>query len=182
MNPDLRNRLQTFLMPLYQDVDGVSRFEEVERIARIARTLYQPSTDEETRAMELLLLFQRLGNWLDRVGNVSRTVLAIGGGLTEGELRRTAMSIRRLDVPESAIERAVAAAVLLDRAGLRGLAQRFASARREGQTVLDVIREALAETWIPDWVPESGRAWLERRHETKRRYCAGILDELALKD
>jgi hypothetical protein len=182
MNPELRNRLQTFLMPLYQDVDGISRLEEVERIARIARTLYQPPSEDEARALELLLLFQRLGNWLDRVGNVSRTVLAIGSGLTEAELRRTAMSIRRLDVPESTIERAVAAAVVIDRAGLRGLAQRFASSRREGQTILDVIREALAETWIPDWVPESGRAWLERRHEAKRQYCARILDELALND
>ena len=169
-------------MPLYQDVDGVSRFEEVERIARIARTLYNAAGDDETRALELLLLFQRLGNWLDRVGNVSRTVLAVGGGLTEGELRRTALSIRKLDAPESPIEKVVAASVLIDRAGLRGLAQRFASSRREGQSILDVIREALAETWIPEWVPESGRPWLERRNEAKRAYCARILDELALKD
>ena len=48
----------------------------------------------------------------------------------------------------------VAAAILIDRSGVRGLAQRFASARREGHSVVDVVREALADSWVPEWVPE----------------------------
>src|SRR5689334_10976126 len=84
----LRGRLESFLRPLYQDLDGVSRFEEIERIATIARQIY-PTTD---RDFELLLLFHGLGKWLDKVGNLTRTVLSVGAGLEEQELRRTAAS------------------------------------------------------------------------------------------
>ena len=88
LDRDLRQRLESFLRPLYQDLDGASRFDEVVRIAAIARRLYDP----DDRAFELLLLFRGLGRWLDKVGNLSRTVLSVGG-LTEAELRRTAASM-----------------------------------------------------------------------------------------
>ena len=178
MNPDLRRKLETFLLPLYQDLDGVSRFDDVERIGRIARFLYESEGDD---AFELLLLFHGLGKWLERVGNASRTVLAVGG-ITEADLWRTTASIRRLDHPESAAERAVAGAILIDSAGVRGLALKFASARREGHSLLDVVREELASAWIPDWLPERARPWLERRFEAKRRVCREVLDELSLDD
>src|SRR6266850_5732764 len=96
MDPALRQRLEHFLRPLYQDLDGVSRFEDVERVARIARRLYS----EDDRAFELVLLFHGLGKWLEKIGNLSRTMLAVGG-LTEEELRQTSASVRRLDAPES---------------------------------------------------------------------------------
>ena len=179
MDSETRKRLESFLLPLYQDLDGVSRFADVERIASIARRLHQPATDDARRAFELLLLFHGLGKWLDRVGNVSRTVLAVGG-FTEAELWRTAASIRRLDNPESAAERAVAGAVLIDQAGVRGLALKFASARREGHSVLDVVREELASAWVPEWMPDGGRDWLEKRFEAKRRVCREVLEELSL--
>src|SRR5207247_8699603 len=71
MDDALRQRLEHFLRPLYQDLDGVSRFEDLERVARIARRLY-PRDD---RAFELLLLFHGLGRWLEKIGNLSRTTL-----------------------------------------------------------------------------------------------------------
>ncbi len=120
-------KLEDFLRPLYQDVDGGSRYDEIERVARIARTLC-----ESNRELELLLAFRGLGKWLDKVGNLSRTLLSVDG-LTERELRATAASIRRLDAPVSDAERAVAAAILIDNAGVRGLAERVTRARREGQ-------------------------------------------------
>ena len=171
-------RLEDYLLPLYQDVDGVSRFGDVQRIAAIARRIHQPA---DPAAFELLLLFHGLGSWLQKVGNLSRTVLAVEG-VTEAELRRTAASVRRLDNPESDDERAVATAILIDRAGVRGLAQRFAAARREGQSAQDVVRDELANAWIPQWVPENARPWLERRIERKRTFCAEILAENALED
>lgn len=178
---DLDHRLELFLRPLYQDLDGVSRVEEVERIARIARSLYAPSDEGETRSFELLLRFHLLGKWLDKMGNISRTALAVPG-LTEGELRRTAASIARIEAPISGAERAVAAAVLIDGAGVRGLADRFSRARREGSSVLDVVREAVAQAWIPEWMPQSGHAWLSARHEARREFCRRILEELSLED
>ncbi|HEX8152355.1 MAG TPA: hypothetical protein VF698_04475 [Thermoanaerobaculia bacterium] len=178
MDDPTRRRLEAFLLPLYQDLDGASRFEEVERVARIARSLHAP---EDARAFELLLLFHLLGTWLDKVGNLTRVVLAVGG-LTESELRQTAASIRRLEKPVSADERAVAAALLIDTAGVRGLAERFGRARREGSSLLDVVREAVAQNWIPEWLPEAARPWLEARHEVRRAFCRQILDELQLAD
>lgn len=68
MDRDLRLRLEMFLRPFYQDLDGASRFDDVERIARIARTLYAPP-ESDVRAFDLLLLFHRLGTWLEKIGN-----------------------------------------------------------------------------------------------------------------
>ena len=173
----MTDSLRAFLAPLYQDLDGISRLEEIDRISAIARRLHDP---DDPRTFELLLLFHGLGNWLEKVGNRSRTALATG--ISEAELRALSASIRRLDDPQSDAERAVAAAVLIDSAGVRGLADRFARARREGQTMMDVVREVLAESWIPAWMPERGRAWLERRHEARREVCRRLLMEVALED
>ncbi len=173
VDAETRSRLESFLRPLYQDLDGISRWDEVERIARIARSIDR--RDDDT--LELLLLFHGLGRWLEKVGNISRTVLTVDG-VDEAALRRTAASIRKLDAPESDVERVVAAAILIDRSGVRGLAQRFAAARREGHSVVDVVREALAESWVPEWVPESARPILEERLDKRREFCAAVLGEL----
>lgn len=177
LDRELRGRLESFLRPLYQDLDGVSRFEEVERIAAIARKLH-PAEDRE---FELLLLFHRLGRWLDKVGNLTRTVLAVGG-LTEAELRRTAASIARLNDPQTAAERAVAAAVMIDSAGVRGLTEQFTRARREGASLMDVLRAALSDVATPDWLPPLAVDWLHARRESRREVCKQLLGELDLSD
>jgi hypothetical protein len=170
--------LRSFLRPLYQDLDGASRFDDVERVSAIARRLYAPSTDE--RSFELLLLFHGLGRWLEKVGNLSRAVLTTG--LSEGELRATAASIRRLEDPSSDAERAVAAALLIDSAGVRGLAEKLARSRREGSSVLDVVRNELADAIEPAWLPENARAWLASRYEARREFCRRILGEFGLEE
>ena len=176
MDRDLQRRLLAFVRPLYQDLDGLSRLDDIERVGRIARTIYTPAP-AGSRHFELLLLFQGLGKWLDKVGNASRTALNVPG-VSEAELRAVAASIARLDEPESEPERAVAAAILIDSAGLRGLAQRFASARREGHSITDVVREAVtAEAW-PDWLPAAAAPILKKRFEARRRFCQELLDEL----
>lgn len=172
--------LTEFLRPLYQDLDGASRMDEVERIAGIARRLYTPPP-EEGRAFELLLMFHRLGKWLDKVGNISRTVLGVEG-VSEGELRRTAASIARLHAPVSDAERAVAAAVMIDEAGVRGLTEHFTRARREGMSLMDVLRNALSDVSVPDWLPEQAEEWLHQRREARRAVCRRLLEELQLED
>ncbi|HVG24927.1 MAG TPA: hypothetical protein VND45_12280 [Thermoanaerobaculia bacterium] len=180
MDRDLRRRLETFLRPLYQDLDGASRMEEVERIAGIARRLHTPPPSD-ARSFELLLLFHRLGKWLDKVGNISRTVLGVEG-LNETELRRTAASIARLRAPVSNAERAVAAAVLIDEAGVRGLTEHFTRARREGMSLMDVLRNALSDVSLPEWLPERAEEWLHQRREARRETCRRLLEELQLDD
>ena len=176
IEPALRARLESFLRPLYQYLDGVSRFEEIERVASLARRLYVV----DDRPFELMLLFHGLGRWLEKVGNLSRAVLTVG--LSEGELRATASSIRGLDQPSTDAERAVAAALLIDASGVRGLAERLARSRREGSSVLDVVRHALADTEEPAWLPAAARPMLASRRESRREVCRRILDELGLED
>ncbi len=154
--------------------------DEVERIARIARRLYTPAP-EDARSFELLLLFHRLGKWLDKVGNVSRTVLGVPG-LTEGELRRTAASIARLHAPVSDAECAVAAAVMIDEAGVRGLTEHFTRARREGSSLMDVLRNALSDVAVPEWLPPRAEEWLHQRRESRREMCRRLLEELQMED
>ncbi|HEY0159573.1 MAG TPA: hypothetical protein VGF28_19960 [Thermoanaerobaculia bacterium] len=180
MDRDLRQRLETFLRPYYQDLDGASRFDDVERIAKIARRLYTPQPDDE-RPFELLLLFHGLGNWLEKVGHLSRTLLGVSG-VTDLELRQTARSIRRLDAPVTPAERAVAAAVLIDSAGVRGLTEQFGRARREGNSLMDVLRASLADVEVPDWLPPGAEEWLYARREARREVCRTLLEELTLDD
>ena len=66
----------------------------------------------------------------------------------------------RLDDPSTDAERAVAAALLIDGAGVRGLAERLSRSRREGSSVQDVVRNALADAIVPAWVPATAREWL----------------------
>jgi hypothetical protein len=165
------DELQRFLRPLYQDLDGVSRVDDAERIARIAYQLHP----ERTRSLELLLAFHLLGSWLDKVGNASRT--ALNTGISEAELRKTAASMRRLDAPLTAEERAVASAILIDAAGPRGLAEKFARVRREGHTVADAAREALADTHVPEWMSDEARDLLLRRRAARDTLARAILDE-----
>ena len=160
-----------YLRPLYQDLDGVSRMDEVERIERIARALH-PEGDAE---FELLLAFHRLGNWLDKVGNLTRTALATG--ISEAQLHRVAASIRRLGDPRTDAERAVAAATIIDAAGVRGLAERLTRARREGLTIDDVARVELHEVAIPEWFSAEARTMLMERAEARREVCRRILAE-----
>ena len=179
MDEALRQRLEPLLRPLYQELDGGSRLVEIERVTSIARRLHTPA-DDDARAFELLLLFHGLGRWLEKIGNRSRAVLT--AGLSDTELRTLAGSIRRLDEPSSDAERALASAILIDSAGVRGFAERLARARREGNSVSDVVRNALADATVPDWMPHAGREWLARRREARREVCRRILDELALDD
>ena len=158
------------------DLEDFLRFDAVERVAAIARRLYAPRSAEDARAFELLLLFHGLGRWLEKIGNLSRTTLAVGG-LSESELRQTAASIQSLGAPESDTERAVAAAILIDHAGVRGLAERLLRARREGQSVADVVRAALADDERPEWLSAEAREWLEQRRGRRRDFCRAILEE-----
>lgn len=158
-------KLEDFVRPLYQDA-----FDDVERIGRIARQLHPPS-----RRLDLLILFSGLGKWLEKPRNLSRILLA-AEGITDAELREVAASLRRLDDPQAEVERAVAAAKVIDAAGVRGLAERLTHARREGISIADVAREE--PTPIPDWMPALGRELMMERQEERARVCAAILEEL----
>ncbi|MEO8035236.1 MAG: hypothetical protein ABI837_12445 [Acidobacteriota bacterium] len=173
----LRQKIEMFLRPQYLDLDGGTRFEDVQRIGRIARRLTPP-----TRDLELLILFHGLGTWLEKIGNLSRAVLTLSDALTEVELRRTSASIRRLDSPVTDSERAVAAAIIIDKAGVRGIAERLARSRREGVTPADVARASLLPMEVPAWLPLQAVLWINERQRMRQEMCQRILDEATLED
>lgn len=162
-------KLEDFVRPLYQDLDGASRFDAVERAGRIARELAPPS-----RELDLLILFSGLGKWLEKPRNFSRVIL--NADISDDELRATVASLRRLETPQTDAERAVAAAMLVDAAGVRGFAERLAHARREGISIADVAREAPPP--IPEWVPAGARAMIEKRHAERAVFAEAILAEM----
>lgn len=174
----LQSSLIAFVKPLYLDIDGRSRYEEVERISRLARQLCPMDAGGAERELELLLLFQGLGDWLGKIGNFSRTVLGLGSVLEEKELRSVRDSLSRPDLPRSASEISLASARLIDGAGVRGLAFRLAGSRREGSTPDEVIRAIASETVpIPDWMPEEARVLLRERLTARDAVCRRILSE-----
>ena len=181
--PDFQDSLLNFIKPLYQDLDGTSRFEEVERVRRIAERLYQPLIDQDRRVFALLLLFQGLGPWLNKVGNQSRVLLAMGNHVTEAELRTIVDSLRRSPQPQSAAEIALAAARVIDTAGVRGLVSRFAAARREGTNPVEVARTVLADgepTAL--WMTPEAQAWVSMRHAKTVQLCRDVLAETDVED
>ena len=160
--------LESFLKPLYQDLDGVSRFDDVERIGAIARRLTTPS-----RELELLILFHALPGWLDKLGNRSRTVLTCD--VSESELHKTAASLKRLDHPVTDAERALASAIAIDNAGIYGLARELSRARREGRTIEEVAREVVT---APEWMSDEAREMFEERAAKRREMCRELLREV----
>lgn len=179
MDQTLRDRILFLVKPLYQDLDGVSRFTEVDRISAIARRLYDPSDPATRRHFELLLLFQGLGKWLEKARNLSRASLAVPE-VSEEELLRVAAAVRRLEAPTTDAERAIYAARLVDQAGLRGLADRFAQARREGLSIRDVAVED--DEPIPEDLPPLAVEWIRRRRDARRQFQERLLSEISLED
>jgi len=170
--------LTAFVRPLYQDLDGRSRFDDTERVASIARLLHTPASESERREMELLLLFEGLGDWLKKLGNVSRTLLALGAVLSPAELRNVTDSLARLHSPLSASEIALAAARIIDDSGVRALVQRTSVSRREGSTPDSVVMEVAEEAMIvPDWMPAKAKAMVSERFAKRLEVCRIILAE-----
>jgi hypothetical protein len=183
MDPELRQRLVQFVKPLYQDLDAVSHFEDVERVSSIARQLHTPATAEERLGFELLLVFHGLRGWLERVGNISRTALIVGSGLSETHLRQVLASLKRLDAPQTAEERALASALFVDQAGVRGLVSRLLHARREGTGPTELARELLASSVpLPEWLVPAARPWVIARWMNRRMVCEELLRESSVED
>ncbi|HUP65521.1 MAG TPA: hypothetical protein VM557_09585 [Thermoanaerobaculia bacterium] len=181
MESQLRQRLEAFLRPLYQDLDGVSRFEDVDRIEALARGV--AGNGELGVHLELLVLFHRLGGWLARMGNASRVVLAAGGVLQKDVVAQTSDSLAHLDAPRNEAERVIAAALLIDSAGVRGVVSRLAHARRDGQSMSGAAAEFLSEKIeAPEWMNERARELLRLRTEAARSFAQQVIDEENLAD
>jgi len=180
---DLEPSIIDFVRPLYQDLDGSSRMPTIVRTARIARALWTPPPDDRRR-FELLLLFHGLRSWLGKVGNRSRTTLALAGIVSDLDLHLVIEALSRLEAPVSEAERTLAAAMLIDRAGVLGLADRIEHARREGTDAREIAAREVAEPAPspPAWMDDRARRWLAPRYAARRAVCEAILREIDLED
>lgn len=176
---EVRERLVLLIQPLHQDLDGLSHYEEIGRTSALARRFYRSTTPEEDRHFELILLFQRLGPWLLKVGNLSRTLLVSRPDVNEMDLRRVSQSLARLDGPKSEAERALSTAMLIESCGARALVERFTRARREGLTARGVAEEILSAS-APDrpWLVEEARTLIRRRFEKQQDFCRELIAEV----
>ncbi len=129
-----------------------------------------------------MILFHGLDRWLTKVGSISRASLIIGEGVGEGDLRQVSESLRRLDAPVTGAERALAAAILIDEAGVRGLAVRFSHARREGASLDEIAREEMDGPSRPLWLDARSLRWLGHRDAARKQVCAMVLAEVELED
>ena len=70
--------------------------------------------------------------------------------------------------------------MLIDSAGVRGLTELFSRARREGNSLMDVLRASLSDVAVPEWLPPHAEEWLHARREARREVCRRLLEELAM--
>jgi len=176
---DLENLLR-FVRPLLQDLDGHSRLPEVERVARIATRILDSQDSPAER--DLLFYLHPLGSWLKKTGNRSRALLSLQGVASAEELFRVESSITRLDHPVSELETALASALIIDRAGVRGAVQQLASARREGLTIDEAVQKLSDVEPIPLWMSEKALTCLRGRLKARAAFVESVQRETALQD
>lgn len=179
LSSEVRERLVHLIRPLHQDLDGLSHFEEIGRTSALARRFYRSTTSAEDRHFELMLLFQRLGPWLLKVGNLSRTLLVSRAEVNEMDLRRVSQSLARLEAPQSEAEIALSTAMLIESCGARALVERFTRARREGLTARGVAEEILSAS-APDriWLVEEARTLIRQQFEKQQLFCRELIEEV----
>ena len=179
-NTNDREAIVRFVRPLLQDLDGQSRLPEVERVARIASRLHDDP--DEMKYRDLLFYLHPLGSWLRKTGNRSRALLALKGIATDQELFRVENSISRLEVPQTALEIALASALLIDRAGVRGAVQQLASARREGLTIDEAVQKLAEDEPSPTWMSPKALEWLNGRKKSRIDFIRSFQTETELLD
>jgi hypothetical protein len=182
MNPALKEHLVSLVGPLYDNPEAGTAFDEVERIEILARRLREP-TPEESQLFELMVLFHRLGRWIAHPGNSEMIGRVSGGLLTGAMIDQLTESLRRLDAPETDMEKLVASAVAIEAAGVRGFLNRAANAYRTGRTVEEVaIEEIESPGEAPRWMSQDAATMLSARRARARAAARALLEELQLSD
>ena len=126
VTPEIRQRAEQFVRPLYAGLDGVQTFDRVERLRRRVAGLAE-GLEVEGDLLELLLLFHGV---VDRLGS-----LAPGGrldlflrdlGLPDALARRVRAGLGRIgDEPKGREEELLHDARLLESAGVAAAAERL---------------------------------------------------------
>ena len=174
MTPEIRQRAEQFVRPLYAGLDGVQTFDRVERLRRRVAGLAE-GLDVDGDLLDLLLVFHGV---VDRLGS-----LAPGGrldlflrdlGLADSLARRVRAALGRIgEDPKGPEEELLHDALLLEAAGVGATAERLMALgkkrtplaralvqldpgppaeryRTARGAALGAARRQEAETWIAD--------------------------------
>ena len=133
MTPEIRQRVEQFVRPLYAGLDGVQTFDRVARLRNSIATLREgiPVADEDL--LELLLLFHGV---VDRLGSLApggRLDLFLRGlDLPEDRIRRVRAALTRFrEDPRGPEEGLLHDALLLESAGVVATAERLMAAGKK---------------------------------------------------
>ncbi len=177
--PDLRRRVEDFVRPLYAGVDGEQTFARVVRLeARVARLRGGEPVDET--ALELLVLFHGAAARLGSLGRHGRIALFLRGlGLQDELSERVRAGLARLrEAPESFEERLLCDALLLERAGIRAVAESLLEAGRSRRSLQRVLSALDPGPPAERYRTEAGAALGEERRAAAEAWIEALRREL----
>jgi hypothetical protein len=136
--PEIRQRVEEMVRPLYAGLDGVQTFDRVDRLRRHLAAISEggpaaPAEGIDGDLLELLLLFHGVVDRLGSLAGGGRLDLFLRGlGLPEERVRRVRAGLGRLrEAPLEAEERLLHDALLLESAGVTAAAERLLAAGRK---------------------------------------------------
>lgn len=182
MNEAERRRIEDYVKPLAVGLDGVTNYGDVARAVSAAEAIASGlSTDRLDRDLVFLLaVFSGQEKWVSRMGHRSRSEIFLE---SQGVPRRLVAALfrglARLEKdPQSAEERVVHDAVLLDSMGAYGVARALADAYRERLDIGEMAA-AIEEAAAVPLLTEPGRVLAEPRRRAMLDFAARLRQELA---
>lgn len=132
MTPEVRQRIEQFVKPLYAGLDGVQTFDRVERL-RFHLAALREGIEADGDLLELLLLFHGAGDRLGSLAAGGRLDLFLRGlDLPEDLSRRVRSGLGRFrEDPRGPEEELLHDALLLESAGVVAAAERLMAAGKK---------------------------------------------------
>lgn len=131
VSPEVRQRVEQLVRPLYAGLDGVQTFDRVDRLRTHLASLREEGIEEDL--LELLLLFHGAADRLGSLAPGGRLDLFLRGlDLPEDLIRRLRAALGRFrDDPRGPEERLLHDALLLESAGVTAAAERLMAAGKK---------------------------------------------------
>ena len=132
MTPEVRQRIEQFVKPLYAGLDGVQTFDRVERL-RLRLAALREGAEVDGDLLELLLLFHGAVDRLGSLGAGGRLDLFLHSlGLPEDLARRVRSGLGRFrEDPRAPEEELLHDALLLESAGTLSAVERLMAAGKK---------------------------------------------------
>ena len=188
LDEECRRQIESWLRPLYVELDGVDTFGVVGRRSHLVESLLEEglldggSIDEQY--LELLLLYHGTAQRIGSTDPGGRWWLFLKGlGLSDAKLRRLAVGLSRWrEAPRGGEEEALHDAVLLEEVGVGACARRLWWAGRK-RVAFERSLTALDAGPVPERFKTSrGRDLAASRSQAARAWLEELRDAVATED